>query len=190
MRVAEKTLIVLSVFGLIAKEFFMPDGSVLFVLGISGLACAYLVFSWLLFRDRDSKAMKLSLAAPAGIVLAIGCVGILFKIQIWPGSHIYLLFSAITLVTISAAAFFLKKNIADEGISKFYRNVLQRTIPVFIIVVSLLLISDNALIRFHYRHDPEFARLYIRVRENPDNIQYKTELEDYVMSRYERIEHK
>lgn len=190
VRILEKTLVMLAALGLVTKELFMPDGSVLFILGMTVLGSLYLFFGWMVLRERESKTMKLSLAAPAGIVLAIACMGIMFKLQLWPGGDNCLLFALVTLITISAAAIHLrnKAKAEDPLLSKFYRNVLQRSIPFLVLAASLLFVSENTLIKFHYRNDPEFARLYILVRENPGNEQYQKALEDHVLEKYERVE--
>lgn len=183
MRTLEKALIILSAGGIIVNELLMPGGSILLVFGLTVLGVLYFIFSWLLFRDRETKTYKLSLAAPAGIVLAIACAGIMFKLMLWPGSEIFLPFASITLATISGAAFYLQRKNEDPALGRFYRNVMQRLVPFFFMVFALILISDNALIKLRYREDPELARLIIRVRENPGNQQYEQELNDYIINK-------
>jgi hypothetical protein len=186
MRTLEKTLIVLCVLGLVTKELHWPGGAVFFVAGMSALAAVYFIFGWLLFRDRETKIRRTGLSVAAGIFLAISCVGIMFKLMIWPGSESNIMLGAAGLIAISGITLYKYRDPgAAPELTRFYRNILQRTAPLFVAALGLLFVGENDLIRFHFREDPEFARLLIRARENPENEQCQHELEDYQIQKYE-----
>lgn len=102
MKQTERVLIVLAVIGLIMKLSLIAGGAILLVLAISALACFYYL-GFALFNDirlrHIFKKASYANASPGRIIGAIGAsfglsgmlVGILFRLQFWPGAAINLL---------------------------------------------------------------------------------------------------
>ena len=186
MRVIEKVLIILTVIGIAFKLLHYPGGGQFIVIGLFLLSILYFGFSWLLMRDRETKAMRLGIAIPAGLCLSILCAGIMFKLQYWPDTGPMLL--AGTILTVSMLIVILAVRPREEakanGLQGFYRNVLMRAAIYAVIGATLFLTPSSTLLKMQYGDDPEYLEHRLRLLEDPDNEQYQREFEDMMMRRF------
>src|ERR1700751_1113349 len=91
----EKTIGIIFLAGLILKVLHLPLGSVTVVLALGALGVLYFPAAFYFFCDKTIEKQNLGLSIVAGLLLAMVPVGILFKLQYWPGAQVYLLAGAI-----------------------------------------------------------------------------------------------
>jgi hypothetical protein len=205
MKIAERICIILAVAGLLFKLMHWPGAGIMIVLGFSALSMIYFILGWLLFRARKSKATIWGLAIPAGFFLSTAVIGVMFKLQYWPGSSANLAAGGfISLVVIAPIAFFLMRKYEglDESYtspakasplldqpdnsvvvkgarSAFARNVLTRALIIGGIAVLLYFTPSRTLLNIQYHDDPEYANLMARAIENPDHPEYWKDVDEY-----------
>lgn len=185
MRTAEKTIIVITIIGLLFRLMHWPGGGPLLVVALSAAGCFYMFFSWGVMRDRETKTGKLAVTIPVGFGLAVACVGIMFKLQLWPGSQDNLIIAAIVLLVacITCAIAYSRKRENDKGMAGYYKAVLNRAAPFLLAASVMLFVPTSSIIRFYYGEDEERTRLLINLYEDPGNVEHRRALEDYELEK-------
>ena len=56
------------------------------IIGASSLAMVYMTFSWYLFKAAKFRGWDIALSIISGLILNVGCLGVLFKKMNWEGS--------------------------------------------------------------------------------------------------------
>ncbi|HEY0029288.1 MAG TPA: TPM domain-containing protein [Bacteroidia bacterium] len=168
MKLTEKILGALTILAIVFKLFLIPGGGVLFVIATQLLACLYFFFGFALFnsirlRNIFSKAayasvstMKIVGAALMGIPLSMICVGITFKIQMWPGAQAMLIAGmtpAIIIFIISYIKYLTTKHV-------FYIHAMIRCGIFVAVAILLFFTSAITLMKIEYRDHPEFIKAF------------------------------
>jgi hypothetical protein len=118
----EKIFGVLAVIALILKFASISGGSILATLSLTSLSFLYYLFGFALFNDIKLKnifkrssykgisVLRIISSVGVGLGLSTICLGILFRIQFWPGGRMMLAVGLITILIITIIAFidFLK----------------------------------------------------------------------------------
>ena len=116
------------------KVLHFPGGSLLLTITLMGLACIYLFWGFALFNNvSDENAFNKSaysgistqqimFSIVAALALSAVCIGILFKIQHWPGAVVILLSGLIAVFVVGIIA--LIKYLGSK--SDFYKMILLR----------------------------------------------------------------
>lgn len=177
MKRVEKVFLIILIVSLIYKYLYGVGSSLLLLLSINILAVFYLYFSFALLNDIEFRKIfkkasypknvrkRLAISIFTGIAISTSLMGILFKIQDYPGADLLLLASlgftmALSLIT-------LYKNYKVDG--DFYFNVFIRVGITALIIISMFKIPEKALLEWQYPDSPEYIKAVIDVRNNPKN---------------------
>lgn len=166
MNKLERVLIAILVLALVLKGLRLPMASLLLILSLSTLATLYLCFSWRLLPQPLPQKQVLRLGVQVGFALAIGLVGILYKLQIWPMSNFFLLIGSAGLAVLILIILRARKN--QPELAEYHRPLLRRAIPVCLACAFLYALPVRSLVAFYYRGDPELQPLMIRLHTSAD----------------------
>lgn len=138
-----KTEIGLAIGFIVALTFkFMhwPFAGILSVLFLGGLALTYLFGGFFYFRygTGDRKSHLFSILS--GVVLSLIPIGILFKIQHWPGAAVLLLAAIVATPVLLAFSIIQRRNSKPE-LSKFYGQMVVRSSVLALAVFLLALVN-------------------------------------------------
>lgn len=183
----KKAEIVLGASALIALAFnllFIPGGNVLTVLLLSSLAVLYMYLSFALFNDISLKAIfkresykgksikRIVGAVLSGLALAVTIIGILFKVQAWPGASVMVGFGTAAL-SISLVVGVLRYARSKSG---YYTRIFKRIAIYGGLGFILMLLPDDSWLALKYRNHPHYVEAVKNARAHPD----KQELWDKV----------
>jgi hypothetical protein len=166
MRVTEKVFIVMGLIALAMKLGSVPGNGVLITLSVCLLASFYIILGFALFNGigfrglfkansyRGVRITRFLFGTVTGFTLTNMLVGILFKVQYWPGAETVLIggISAGILVTIIAATRFFMTRSATAV------RVLQRAVPILIFAAVLFYTPSTGLLKIFKVTDPEIER--------------------------------
>ena len=82
----ERVLALTALAGLIIKFLHYPGGMQLILLSMGALSMVYFYFAFYFFSEKKIANQNIALTIPSGIAFAIIVIGILFKLQYWPGN--------------------------------------------------------------------------------------------------------
>ena len=174
----ERVFAILFLFTLFLKLQNIPFASVLYVMSLSSLSVMYFMMGSYFFCDVNFKRQKLPLSIVSGILLAIAVIGLQFKMQFWPGTSGLLLIGCIAAPAIALISYYLRAKDSGE-LGKYYSNMLLRSSIIGSLCLLFICTPDGAIIRYQYRDDPEYARLFSLHVENRDNKDYFRQLREY-----------
>ncbi len=185
MKITEIILSSLIFLGVIFKFALFPGGGILLTVGFSFLSLLYFfvgfaLFSGIGFRGMlksssysELSALKVLGFVGAGWSLSMLCLGILFKIQHWPGSEVQLVSGLITALVSSVVALFKFM----KGKQKVYRKMLVRFLILGSIGLIIVSVSILDIERLLYRNHPEYVKAFENYMENPDNQDLREKME-------------
>jgi len=179
----EKIIAVAILVGLIFRFTHIPGSGILLVLSLTSLASIYLVGAFYFFCDKQLKKQSIALSIVSGILLCTIPIGILFKIQYWPGGGFINLIIGTTSAVVICIISFIKKSRSFDNLKGYYRNIFRRTLTLFLFGALFLFTPTATIIKLEYREDPELARLMILSYSNPNNEEYNKELTNYIMKK-------
>jgi uncharacterized membrane protein len=173
MEKIEKILLALVAIALVLKFTFVPFGSLILAVALTSLAIIYACFGLLFFnKNKDAKTPKAA-SAMLGIGLFITCIGILFRVQLWPLSKINLLlgliisFIAFVVITISHSN---KKN-------ENYKFIAKRVIIISGFGLILFLLPSLFFVKLQYRNYPDYIKAYEAHEKDPHNRELRENLD-------------
>ncbi len=178
----EKILSIVFIAGILFKLMHWPGGAVLLVLSLMTLAILYFPAAFYFFCDKVTKNQNLPLSVISGFFLSIIPIGILFKVQYWPGGQAYMLVGAVTAPVILAVTYFLKSK-APEELSVYYKNMIKRTAILTVLAALFCFTSTSTLIKIQCWDDPEMARLKTQYFTNPENEEYERQYDEYMFKK-------
>ena len=205
MKILEKVLAALVLLSIIMKLSHLQGAGILFVVSVGLLADVYLLLGFALFNDISFKKifkkksyeglsiLRIIGSVAAGYAFAVALIGILFKIQHYPGANLMLIVGFI--FTMLAVIISVIKYISKG--SNFYIGILKRAIILFALSIFLFLYARQTVDRIQYRDFPDYleARDYYDDNKNDDEAYRKMQIEYYKMiytevdsSFYEQIE--
>lgn len=170
------------IIGFTLKLLHLPASGILLTLLLSILSIFYLAGSWYLFRQ-DKQNLVISIIV--GLLFSLAMVGILFKLQIWPGANEILTITnigIIIMILVSGTIYALTK---DAEIKPFYKTMLTRLVIITLFTGTLYFLPTRNLIKIYHSDDPEYVRLFIQAEENHDNKEYQKSLEEYRQKQHE-----
>ncbi len=185
MKKAELYLLFTVFIGIILKIFEVPGNTILIILSLSSLSIIYFYFGILLFNDirlkdifkkisyKKTTAKSIIGSIGLGIALSTIVIGILFKIEIWPGSNNLLKPGLYLLSTILVVTFAINRGRE----SNFYKRIYSRGIIIGILGLVMYLIPFDVLIDLYYNDKPEVAEIMKEVMKDPQNQELQDELD-------------
>lgn len=134
----EKAVIGIALVGTLFKLQHWPGASILLVIGLSSLATLYFPMGFYFLTNKSEKIA----AAVSGLFLSLVPIGIMFKVQHWPGASVMLSAAMVSVPLVYLALFFMR-NKAKPLSLPFYNSMLLRT--TFLILILFIL----AMVRMH-----------------------------------------
>jgi hypothetical protein len=175
----EKTVLVLFIIGLLFRFLNWEGSSFILVISLFTLSICYFPLGFIFLKDRKTKTNNIPSSILTGFVFSIATAGVLFKLVYWPGA-IFLLVVGLPASLLTLIITRAKQNRSSENLKQYYSLLFKRSVIFTVMAFLLLLIPTSALIKIHFRKDPEMARLTILRHENPGNTKYRQQLRDYV----------
>lgn len=174
----EKTLTGIFLAGVALKMFNIPGYSILLILSLLIISLLYFPFAFYFFSDKSLKTQNIFLSIFGGMILAIIPIGVLFKLMFWPGADISLI-GGITLTAIFLILTYFMYKKSSTDLNTYYKNYLTRILFWLVISIIFYSISKKQLLQIQHSNDPKLLELKINAYENPDNMEYQYELENY-----------
>ncbi len=174
---AEKILWALVVIAAVMWFFNVPGKGVLFTLILTSLSLLYYVLGFVVFNGIGFRQMigkdglkglgwkRIVWGVLMGFCASLVCLGILFKIQFWPGSATMLM-SGIILFVICGIAGLVA---LGKNARAWLKTSLLRAGLMTAIAALMFVITDIHLVSIQYRNDPELAEAWKAALNNPDN---------------------
>ena len=186
MRIIEKALVLIAVFGLIVRLMGEPIGSFIMMTSLCSLCWIYVFLSFALLNGVTLRgAFKSDAytgiprwhkigAVLTGIGLGISCLGILFKLQAWGGAQLYLI-QGLVLCLIPSVIGLLKRS---GRYKHFYNRVLSRTIILACLCLLFFSLPDLFFLKLYYRDSPAFINAVEQSRKDPSNQQLRDKVNE------------
>ena len=166
----------LALVGLLFRMLHWPFGGLFTVLGFSTAATLYFPLGWLLLRGPGRKDQLLPLSLITGLVLSLTIIGILFKLQLWPGAEFNLRMGlgGCVVVLVAILGIHSRRPLAEP-----YFNALRfRLLVIGSAGLLLYLVPTPTLIKATVGADTERAHLLIRLYEAPGDTAAQRALEE------------
>ena len=185
MKWTERILVLLVALGAILKFTLISGGSVLFLFSLLALITIYFYFSFLLFNGirfrhifkkhayKGISGLRLAFVILSGFSLSVLLTGVVFKLMYWPGAGVNLLLgmsACLIVLVLAIIKYFGKKE-------NFYRGIIFRFTPCFVIGFLLYSVNRQSLVNFQYRNHPQFAKAFIEREEDPSNEEKNKKVE-------------
>jgi hypothetical protein len=133
-------------------------------------------------EEREVKQYGL-LNIATGILLAIACIGILFRLMYWPFSKPYLSAATVGLAVVFGWMYFIRSKMTAGEMKRKYLFKLAHVAVFFVFAAALNFTSLKAQIDIENWNDPELARIKYQYMSNPHNETYRQEYLDYQKTR-------
>jgi len=154
------------------------------VISLSSLALLYARgLPMLLGGEKEQQNFGLNTAT--GVLLSIACVGILFRLQYWPGAKNMVMVAALGLPILIAVVFYLKGR-SEISHQSYFNKLLIRQAVLAAFAVSLFFVSNKALLTLQYPNDPEAVRIKSNHFDHPENEAYTKEYMEYMEMKRKR----
>lgn len=189
MRIAEKICGVLVFVSLLLKLALIPLSglSLLFVFAFLTIALIYFPLGFAFFNQirlrRIFKSESYKGLSPGRILGAIGvgislspiCLGIIFKIQDWPGANNMLEAGLIPSFIILIIAIYKYFKSTDH----YYKRIVIRLLIIGVFGLTLLFTTQLRLVKIQFRNHPQYVHAYELYCKNPEDeiLRYKLEIE-------------
>jgi hypothetical protein len=175
----EKISLVLLPIGLALKLAHIPFAGPILTVALSSLAMAYTIGSFQRASLKEDEKPFTLLNIATGLILALTCIGILFRLMYWPFGQNHLTIACIGLPIIFGWLFHARKNVVYPETARVYALKSLRVAVFFTLAAILYLTPVKTQIEFEHPDDPEMARLKYKHITNPQNTTYKQEYLDY-----------
>jgi len=166
----------MALLGLVFRLLHWPFGGFLTVLGFSTASVVYFPLGWLLFGGPSRKDQLLPLSLITGLVLSLTVIGILFKLQLWPGAEFNLMMGLAGCVVVFVATQSIHSR---RPLAEHYFNALRyRLIIIGLSGLVLYLVPTPTLIEASVGAGTERADLLIRLYDTPGDTAAQRALEE------------
>ena len=188
MKKLEKILVFIMLIALVMKLYLMPGGSSISEISMVLLSLIYFPFGFAFLNQipmrkifskdayKEQTTIRLICAIGVGISLSAICIGILFKLNSWPGSNRYIIVGLLTLFIIQGVALFRKIKLKQ----KIYSFMVRRIAILSILGIIFLILPDLPIERIRFGNHPD----YIKACED-----YLNHPQDAVMKEKEQFEY-
>lgn len=179
MKKIEKILAVIFVISLIMKYFHIPGYGSLLILSTSILAMVYYPFGFASLNDiklkeilkkesyKDMKTWRILGSICLGMMLALLVIGILFKLQNFPGSK-YIIGPALLY---SIVALIIMIVLIQKDKDSYLKKNIVRTLVIGAIASILYFTSALSLKKIFYHDNPEYVKAYEKYINNPNDYE-------------------
>ena len=211
MKKLENILLIIMLIAFVMKLSLMPGGSSITSISMVLLSLIYFPFGFAflnkiplqkIFKKDAYKGMtstRIICTIGVGLSFSAICMGILFKLNSWPGSNQDLMIGLGTIAIILIIALFIKIKLKYEN-----NSLMLRRIVILSVLGIIFLISPNLPIeRIRFGNHPNYIKACEDCLNNPqnqilkekENVEYlkatlSKENFDLYMKHYYKIEHK
>lgn len=175
----EKVLSIIFIISLLIKLMHWPGGSAIMILSLLGLALCYFPLGFYFLNEKNVFKQKLGISIVFGWLLSVAIIGILFKLMFWPGSGPMLIIGFLTALIFSIIAFFMFKNALTGETKHFHKNLLLRSLILFVLSFICYLLPNEVLINHYYSQEPILKDLYLKQIQNPNDKEIQKEIDIY-----------
>jgi len=176
----------IAILAIIMKFTHLPGAGILLVLSLGVLSMLYMYLGFAFFNNIkfkeifkkksyvDTNKKRLIGAIGTGFTLSMAVVGILFKIQLYPGAETQLMvgIGGLIIVSIISIIKMLKKS------EKFYKSILIRVVIFGAICVFFISLPTKTWLSWRYLDNPEYVQAVLDAQENPDNPELWKKVDD------------
>lgn len=186
MRILEKILLCFLFLGVFFKVMHYPGASVLLVLSLGSLSMLYFGFSFLLLnkiRTRNAfkvasynnvSGLRLLGSVFLGLLFSQALIGLLFRIQLYPGASVMLLTACFGL----GIAIVILTIFAIIGRSGFTRDNVIRLVVITFFAFFFNQVSEIQVVKFYYQENaPDYVKAYENHLLNPEDKESERQLE-------------
>ena len=174
----EKTFWFIFIGAFVLRLLNVPGHGILTVFDLGLLSILYFPLSFYFFSDKEIKRQNIALSIVSGVFLSIIPIGIMFKLQHYPGQFLFMIIGLVSGLTLFVLTYILRKKCNDD-LQTYYKNMFKRTLILSVAAIVFTLLPSKTIIQIQYHNDPELVRLSIQVIENPDNDQFREDLQKY-----------
>jgi len=184
MKKTELILGIISIFGLVLRLLQVPGSGILIMFTVTTLSIFYYIFGFAIFnnigfrgifnKESYKKTNKKKIIGTIGLgwSISIIIIGGLFKIQLYQGASIQLLFGLILIIILFLIA--LTRYLKNRSV--YYQRVFKRIIIFGSLGLVLYLTPYATLVDIYFKDKPAYAELYKKVLENPKDIEIREQL--------------
>lgn len=177
MKITERILLVILILALAMKFAYLPGADILLILSIGILSIVYSSVGFALFngiglRDlfsggafKNTNAKKIIGAIATGFALSITTLGILFKIQSYPGANV-MLYTGLVLLGIILIIVLLKM---IKNRSRYYTRILIKVLAFGLFALLLLFTPSKTRLTLNFPNHPEYVQALIDLEKDPGN---------------------
>jgi hypothetical protein len=196
-RFLEKSLIALTLLGILLKCSLLKGGDFLLFLGLGLLSMLYFVGSYFQARAvlgdipltsttsaiiSSKPTSYAALKIISGIVLSTIVVGILFKLMFWQGSDPQLVSGLIGSILLTGWAYAASK--ATGATYSIPKKVLRRSTLVVLLGALVWVTPSTLLFSFFHRNDPTLVQKWTQWQAHPNDPDYLADLNAYRASQH------
>ena len=174
----EKTLSIFLILGLILKFNNISGGTILTALVLFIFALIYLFGSFYFLSIDGVKNQKIILTVFSGVFFSFVPLGILFKIQFWPGGTALLFFGS--LINLLLYFIVLKINKIETELVGYYKNLRFRAVLFVCLSSIIFLIPKQEILKLEYGNNTKLIHYYNLYTDNPDNIELQNQYFEYL----------
>lgn len=185
MRILEIILSILILLAIGMNFALYPGGNFIMLCATSILSLLYFFLGFILFVDRRLRdigkastfknigALKLIFAIVTGVALSTLVLGILFRINFYPGAYLMVLLGLMVTLPVLMISIIAK----ILGV-KDLTTTLSRTVVWGILGIALYLWPLQKHLAFQYRNHPGYVEAAIEAMNHPDNMELQEKMEE------------
>ena len=176
---------ILLLISFILRFFLVPGGIILSVFSLSILALLYQVFGIVIFNNikirnlfkkesfRGVSAIQLIGSVGVGFGLSMVCIGVLYKLQNWPGANFTTIvgLSIIILLTLITFIEYLKSK------RNYFSRILKRVVLFGIFGFVFLSLNSMSITKIEYRNHPDYLKAIENYLNDTTNDTLKEKME-------------
>jgi hypothetical protein len=186
MKKAELIFTILLVFAFFMSLMMVPGGAIFSISILTWLSFIYFYGGYALFNNvpllkmtksethKDISSIQTISSIVTGGALGIVLMGILFKMEQWPGAAIMLLFGLTALFVAGVVSTI--QYVTTKG--PFYFQLLKRIVPYFIAGIILYFFSHQIFVEFKYRDYPAYVAAVNAWKADPSNDTLREKMHD------------
>jgi hypothetical protein len=183
MKKTEIILIALYLLSIVLKFIPAPLSNILFILVSSILATIYMMVGTPVLNNLTIKktiepqALQASQVISAMITssaISVTLIGIMFYIQRWPGSTLFIFLGVFSLLIGIVISFFIIRN----KFPTLFKNILIRSFIFGTLGLLCFFISTRQLVSIQYRNQPQIRDAYFDVFDHPGDSTYIQKLHE------------
>ncbi|MCU0431684.1 MAG: hypothetical protein MUF42_17115 [Cytophagaceae bacterium] len=191
MKHVEPIAAVFVLVGIVLKLLNVNLASTLLITGLGTLGISYCILLPV-FLNIPLKSFSILAMMFCGVGLSIALVGVLFRLNFWPGASTLLYIGCGAALMVLVYAYLNSRQLellqtydpGEKPAYNFYLPLLYRAAAVLLLALSVTVWPETRQYAFWNRNDPELVRLYMRMKENPQDQKAQLAWREYVRAKH------